>query len=253
MEKNNEEVALFVAQSGPLNGQRWSLHETLILGRDGLCDIVIPDRQVSRHHARLTPTSEGVQLEDLHSKNGTHLNGKPIETAVLLQDGDSIQIALAQSFVFLSSDATIPLEPDYSSLRPIQQTTDQQQLGEIIPTKRLQLDRRSHRVWIRVKEHSHNRSGRRSVEQEVEIDPPLSASQFRMLEILYDQEGQVVARQDLISGVWGIEEAIGVSEQALDALIRRLRDRLASVDPSHAYLVTVRGHGLRLENPPVEF
>jgi len=47
MEKNSEEVALFVAQSGPLNGQRWSLHEPLVLGRDVLCDIVIPDRQVS--------------------------------------------------------------------------------------------------------------------------------------------------------------------------------------------------------------
>ena len=39
-------------------------------------------------------------------------------------------------------------------------------------------------------------------------------------------------------------------EQALDALVRRLRERLASVDPQHTYLITVRGHGLRLDNPP---
>ena len=49
--------------------------------------------------------------------------------------------------------------------------------------------------------------------------------------------------------VWGEDDAIGVSEQAVDALVRRLRDRLASIDSSHAYIVTVRGHGLRLDNP----
>ena len=38
---------------------------------------------------------------------------------------------------------------------------------------------------------------------------------------------------------------------ALDALIRRLRDRLASLDPTHQYIATVRGHGIRLDNPPV--
>jgi DNA-binding response OmpR family regulator len=39
-----------------------------------------------------------------------------------------------------------------------------------------------------------------------------------------------------------------VSEQAIDALVRRLRDRLAELDPDHRYVVTVRGHGFRLEN-----
>jgi DNA-binding winged helix-turn-helix (wHTH) protein len=42
----------------------------------------------------------------------------------------------------------------------------------------------------------------------------------------------------------------GVSDQALDALIRRLRDRLAALDPTHQFIDTVRGHGIRLDNPP---
>jgi DNA-binding response OmpR family regulator len=42
---------------------------------------------------------------------------------------------------------------------------------------------------------------------------------------------------------------VGISEQALDALIRRLRDRLAEIDPTQQFLITVRGHGLRLDNP----
>lgn len=62
----------------------------------------------------------------------------------------------------------------------------------------------------------------------------------------------MIDRKELIESVWGEEDAVGVSEQALDALIRRLRDRLAAVDPTHPYIVTVRGHGLRLDNPPLE-
>jgi len=70
------------------------------------------------------------------------------------------------------------------------------------------------------------------------------------LEALFNNQGNVVSRQELVVAVWGDLESAGVSEQALDALIRRLRDRLAAVDPTHDYLVTVRGYGLRLENPP---
>jgi len=38
-------------------------------------------------------------------------------------------------------------------------------------------------------------------------------------------------------------------EQAIDALVRRLRERLAEVDPDWQYIVTVRGHGFRLSLP----
>jgi hypothetical protein len=32
--------------------------------------------------------------------------------------------------------------------------------------------------------------------------------------------------------------------------VRRLRDRLGLIDTDHTFIVTVRGHGLRLDNPP---
>jgi len=256
MSKNNDEVALLVAQSGPLNGQRWALFDSLLVGRDNLCDIVIPDRQVSRNHARFTLTSEGVLVEDLASKNGTHINGKLMDAEVYLQDGDVIQIALAQKFVFLSSDATLPLESDYDKLQTDYMVAfrQQRQPVDIESEGRLWMDKRSHRVWIRTLETNNAATDQnlKAITHEIEIDPPLSASQFKMLEILYDQQGRVVSRQDLIAWVWGPDEAIGVSEQALDALIRRLRDRLASIDPKHTYIITVRGHGLRLDNPPIQ-
>lgn len=223
MEHKSDELPLLIADEGPLNGQRWRLEQRTVIGRGSECDIIIADRQVSRIHARLTTTPEGILLEDLGSKNGTHRNGKLIEKPEYLQDGDIIQIALAQKFIFISSDATLPLEQVvYQEPRYAQQ--------------RLRLDKRSHRIWVMGKE----------------MVPPLSVAQFHLLEILYDQQGKIVPRDKLVEYVWGEKEAVGVSEQALDALIRRLRDRLAALDPKHNYIVTVRGHGLRLENPPMK-
>ncbi len=220
MEQNSDEFPALVAQTGPLNGQRWSVQKTMVVGREESCDILIPSRQVSRFHARLTPTLDGILLEDLDSKNGTHWNGQNITEPVILHDGDIIQIALAQQFAYLSSDATLPLESGPSELVASSELC-------------LRLDKRSRRVWVMDKE----------------LDPPLSVAQFQLLELLYDHQGRVVGRSELIEKVWGEEDAVGVSEQALDALIRRLRDRLAALDPTHPYIITVRGHGLRLDNP----
>ena len=61
----------------------------------------------------------------------------------------------------------------------------------------------------------------------------------------------MVDRHQLVSNAWGDDQAVGVTDQALDALLRRLRDRIAAIDPANPYIVTVRGHGVKLENPPV--
>lgn len=231
MEKEGEEVPVLIAQTGPLNGQRWPLNESILIGREATCDIAIIDRQVSRHHARLIPSPNGVYLEDLGSKNGTHYNGEPLQERTLLQDGDVIQIALAQQFVFLASDATLPLDAEEIEIQSF--PSGQIPAPSLSHAGRLRLEKRSRRVWI----------------GEKEVLPPLSVSQFHLLELLYEHQGKVVSRQELIAEVWGEEQAVEVSEQALDALVRRLRDRLASIDPTHTYVTTVRGHGLRLENP----
>ena len=215
------EFPILIAQNGPLEGQRWGINKDYRIGRDPDCEIVIPDRQVSRVHARLYSRKEGVYLEDLGSKNGTFLKGTLIEEPTLLQEGDIIQIALVQNFFFLSSDATMPLEQDLFP-NPIESKRQ----------KKLYLDFKSRRVWI----------------GDSEILPPLSVPQFRLLHLLHEQQGKVVSRSDLISIIWGDEKAVGVSEQALDALVRRLRDRLSNYDGEHEYLVTVRGHGIRLDN-----
>ena len=76
MSKKGADLPVLIGQAGPLNGQRWSITSSLTIGRDGGCDVVIPDRQVSRYHARVSQHADGILLEDLGSKNGTYYEGK---------------------------------------------------------------------------------------------------------------------------------------------------------------------------------
>jgi pSer/pThr/pTyr-binding forkhead associated (FHA) protein len=237
-----EESAILLAQTGPLNGKRWTLDRELLLGREQNCDIVITDRQVSRHHAKVLPSTEGIILKDLKSKNGTHLNGQKILEPVMLKDGDVVMIAYAQQLIFLSSDATLPLDSQQIN---IVSSIQNEKISSTESKRRLRIDRKARRVWIHTLDKENDLV-------DIEITPPLSLAQFRLLEQLYINQGRVVSRFDLITTIWGESQALEVSMQALDALVRRLRDRIASIDPEHNYIITVRGHGLRLENPPIQ-
>jgi DNA-binding response OmpR family regulator len=199
---------------GSYQAKRWTLEkDEFVIGRSQGCDLIIGDRQVSRRHTRLKRDNQGHIVEDLGSKNGTFLNGIRIHEPKHLEDGDEIQIALAVKLAYLGSEATVQLS---------------------MPSEegRLWMDMMGSRVFI----------------HEKELNPPLSAAQYRLLELLYKNAGRVVSRDEIIAYVWEGTSAEGVSEQAIDALVRRLRDRLAEVDDDHVYVVTVRGRGLRLEN-----
>jgi pSer/pThr/pTyr-binding forkhead associated (FHA) protein len=228
MREKAKNFFMLIAQGGQQDGQRWVVRKSILIGRGDDCDIIIPSQQVSRHHARLEVTLKGIILEDLGSKNGTHCNGEKIVGPVTLHEEDTVQVALAQQYVLVSSDATVPLSPNI----PLLEKTQAEHAGK----QRLRLDKRSRRVWVNGDE----------------IKLPLSLLQFNLLDVLYQTDEQVASREDIINAVWGQEDAAGVSEQALDALVRRLRDRLAEFDPQHDYIVTVRGHGFRMDNPFVD-
>ncbi len=209
------EEAMLVLAEGPGKGCRWELGQAEItIGRHSSCDIVLPDRRVSRFHARLVRKEHRYFIEDLDSKNGTFVNGEPVEAPTPLNDGDEISIALAFKLVFVDVGSTVPLV-----------------FGDKAPV--LQIDKATRRVWVR---------GR-------ELTPPLSPPQFRLLELLYDAGGRVVTREEIARYVWPEASEEGITEQAIDALVHRLRERLAAVDPGTRYIVTVRGHGFRLEVP----
>jgi DNA-binding winged helix-turn-helix (wHTH) protein len=61
-----------------------------ILGRDPAAEVFLDDTAVSRRHARITVSGSQATLEDLGSKNGTFLGGKPVTAPALLRDVDAI-------------------------------------------------------------------------------------------------------------------------------------------------------------------
>jgi hypothetical protein len=64
--------------------------EQNVIGRSSKADLVIPDRSLSRQHARLYKQNGNWLIEDLGSRNGTQVNQLPIANATALNEGDVI-------------------------------------------------------------------------------------------------------------------------------------------------------------------
>jgi len=209
------ELPILIMQDGEQVGEEWLLkRDEISIGREDSNDIVLPDRRVSRVHAVIAREGDRYYVRDCGSKNGTFVNGDLLQGPVPLKDGDAIQIATGFTLTFVDAGSTTPL-------------FFEGQRGLVI-------DNDSRQVWLRGQE----------------LEPPLSTQQYRLLHLLYENAGKVVTREEIIRVVWPDAVSGGVSEQAIDALVRRLRDRLTDVDPDHQYVMTVRGHGFRLENTP---
>lgn len=80
----------------------------LTIGRLPECDFEIASPLVSREHAKLYYGLSGVEIEDLHSSNGTFVNGQRLNRRVRLKQGDRVAIA---SFAFLfTGEALEPID-----------------------------------------------------------------------------------------------------------------------------------------------
>lgn len=208
-----KEAALLLWMEGEEIKGRWLLSKPVIsIGRWEDNDIVIDDRWISRYHARIRRENDQYVLEDLDSKNGTIVNGKRIVEPIPLSDGDEIQLTPLRQFTFVDYGATAPLPGE--TLSPV-----------------LDLDLAAREVTVRG----------------TLLSPALSAAQFALLSLLAEEPGRVYSREEVIEVVWPEDEAEGISDEAIDALVRRIRLRLREIDPSHEYLVTVRGYGFKLD------
>jgi hypothetical protein len=218
MTMHTTEKPVLIVIEGTMAGQQWVMHkDSLTIGRGGDCDIVLAERPVSREHLRIWRDEQGYWVEDLESKNGTFLNGEPINSPTLISEGDELQIALCVKMRFIGAEATVPLTLDDDLKRD--------DIG-------LHLDPHTRETTIKGEE----------------LVPPLSLHQYRLLELLVERDGGVCTRDEVVEAVWPDTMGEGVSEQAIDALVRRLRDRLVELDPDHQYVITVRGHGFRFQD-----
>lgn len=74
-------------------GQIFALDgEKLVLGRHPDCDIVLDVGAISRQHAQIVVVGDNYFVEDLHSRNGTLVNGQLIEGRHRLQENDRLKI-----------------------------------------------------------------------------------------------------------------------------------------------------------------
>jgi signal transduction histidine kinase len=65
--------------------------DAVLIGRDPQCDVILPDDQASRRHARLAINGDACSIQDLGSRNGTTVNGRRI-TQASIHPGDTIRI-----------------------------------------------------------------------------------------------------------------------------------------------------------------
>lgn len=205
-------AALLIQQPGGALQEVPLRAERLILGRAPECDVVIEGRLISRRHAAISRVGQGYVLEDLGSHNGTSVNGRRIAEPWKLHDGDQIELGGVGRLTFVDSDAT--------STRPR------------APALGIWLDPAAQDVWV---------DGRR-------LSPQLSPAQFKLLELLVARIDQLCSRAEIVAAVWPAA-ADGVSDEAIDALIKRVRARLAEAPRGQRYLTTLRGRGLILHSP----
>ena len=78
--------ARFFCRTGGLAGSDHLIGAQATIGRDAENSIVLPAGVVSKRHARIVfdEAAGAYTLEDLRSRNGTHLDGRPVESRVRL-------------------------------------------------------------------------------------------------------------------------------------------------------------------------
>ena len=193
------------------------IEESLTIGRHEGSDVFVGDRLASRRHARLERQQGQYLVQDCESRNGTFVNGERISGSHVLRDGDEIQIGLEFKALYIDPEATGALVTEALVRR----------------STGLWMDMERREVWV----------------QGTKLAPPVSRAQFSLLTLLQAKPGRVYSRDEVVEAVWPEDAAQGVSDETIDALVGRLRRRIASVDPDHRYIVTVRGHGFKFVQP----
>ena len=160
-----------------------------LIGRDPQCDIVIPDRFVSRQHCWLEPDGDGGWIvRDLGSANGTWHNEIRVEPEAPLAHGDTLRIARTYFLVF---------DPHKQPTVPT------------IPWPNMRFDPVRGRVLL----------------DDAPLIPPLTPMQQHALHLLWEQRGIPVPAERLLRQLWP-QRSPKETRQHLQRLVEQLRERL---------------------------
>jgi pSer/pThr/pTyr-binding forkhead associated (FHA) protein len=96
------------------------------IGRGEECEIILNDQWISRKHANVKREPDGkFYLEDLGSRNGSLLNGQPVQGTILLQDGDLLTLGTTEIEFHAPVEAP-PSSPDVPKTVLITSTSEYQ-------------------------------------------------------------------------------------------------------------------------------
>ncbi len=109
-----------------------------------------------------------------------------------------------------------------------------------LPQRRAQLPEQAmQRIWIDEVQREIWVEGRR-----IEVTP----QEFRILLCLYQRHGKLYSRQELLRDAFDSENAqVQLEESRLNSALSRLRQKIEPNPDQPKYLITVRGHGYRLD------
>ena len=116
--------ALDLIKSDEGEATRYILEDgSYLIGRGANCALQLPDPGVSERHALLLLRGQTARLEDLHSANGTYINGSPIDGLVDLPPDGVVQIGSTMMRVSPAKDEIAP--PAEEEYGPSQQETEE--------------------------------------------------------------------------------------------------------------------------------
>ncbi len=116
--------ALDLIKSDEGEATRYILEDgSYLIGRGENCALQLPDPGVSERHALLLLRGQTARLEDLHSANGTYINGSPIDGLVDLPPDGVVQIGSTMMRVSPAKDEIAP--PAEEEYGPSQQGTEE--------------------------------------------------------------------------------------------------------------------------------
>jgi pSer/pThr/pTyr-binding forkhead associated (FHA) protein len=100
-----------------------------VIGRRHSCDLCIPLMSVSRRHCQLNYDDGVLKIRDLGSRNGTYLNGKRIDEA-MIQVGDSIKIGPLTFVLQIDGQPQTIAEPDSAARSPSPQDVETEDIAD---------------------------------------------------------------------------------------------------------------------------
>ncbi len=190
--------------------------ETTTMGRAPDNDLVLEGDGVSRRHASISFDGKGYLVEDLGSKNGTRVNGKPLAGRHALVHGDVVALP-GWSLKFDAESETVTTAAAWGDTG-----------AAAVPASRdVVLRQETREVVVRGKV--------------VQVPP----KEYLALTLLFERAGSIVSKEDLANHVWP-EYQGDVSDYNIHQVVSRLRRELEP-DPAHPrVLITRPGFGYML-------